>query len=419
MPNQSQDFRVEVPPTPPDSHQWLVPSIEDAPSNRRSPLSQAPHPQPYSSSHPVDPGPASRPRSTSRPASRRSSITQTSFAATTKNAIRRFGSLCWICGRNDPLEVAHVIEAHERFFFHDWKQQGLVNIGELSYTANGIMLCTTCHPYFDAPRHHWLLLPCDLPFFISREESDFSRRRLHLQETGVILPRIAPTAEDYKLNQVALGQANASSIGGLYSCWVVKQFMAGDGRTLDIGNGGQREWHGDPMAAIMKSSMVPTILLPEAPSDFQDLVRLYLDNDRQLLRIKATRREKASGTHRDPPRDHGNNDDGDGSSKQSSPHSTPTQKGGKSLPSRRSVRVQTLQQSGQQQRHMQQPLMELVTSRKPRSRPQSLDYKQLSDNKRIKLPPSPEYFEFGPERTVQHLIDMATFFSRPAKIAGV
>lgn len=55
--------------------------------------------------------------------------------------------------------------------------------------------------------------------------------------------------------------------------------------------------------------------------------------------------------------------------------------------------------------------MELVTSRKPRTRVQSTQYARPSANRRIKIEYQP-VFEWGPNCSAQDVIDFATFFPK-------
>lgn len=424
MPGKQENLEVRIPPTTltdqdrarsyvyqDQPSEFVRPRLEDARSRRPSEraLSQGIPLQPNPAGQPIIPGPAFRPASS----------TATSFAQATKVAIKALGDFCWCCNReSEPLPVCHVIEGRDRHYLDEWRAKGLVHLERLSHKGNGIVLCSICHHFFDNPQAHWLLLPIKLEYFIDAEQRDFNRRKRHLERTRQLLKRESPTAEQYRQYLYEIELVSPDDTGGLYCCWVVRRFQAGDGRVFDLGDNGSHPWHGDPMASIRKSLMAPAEILYDAPEELQRILKLYHDHDKDLERLDALLRSRAPpSTHRRPSPDDDDDDDdddggyGDKPANKSSAYGRQPQMS-KPLALRRSTRVETIQQAGRRQLKILTPLMELVTSRKPRSRPQGLSYKQLSNNKRLKIPTPPtEYFEHGPEATSQDHIEWVMFFS--------
>ncbi|KAL9023655.1 MAG: hypothetical protein Q9196_007062 [Gyalolechia fulgens] len=253
------------------------------------------------------------------------------------------------------------------------------------------------------------MIPTDLAYFIDQEERDFRRRKREVQMTGRVLVRVPPTATKYQQHQSKDALTSAEDIGPLYSSWIVSVFQTGNGHVLSLGQGTTKPWHGDPMAVLCKSLSAPGHRLFKAPPELQNLGRLYEDHDEELRRLQGLPKSQRGPVDNHGPEADGNRQEHrDDSSEDHSRDDRPRQ--GSSSQLRRSVRQKSSGYTGGQNQ-IQQPLLELVRSRRPRARVQKIAYWQPS-KKRIKLESPPPVYEWGPESTAQDVIEFGNFFPK-------
>lgn len=151
--------------------------------------------------------------------------------------------------------------------------------------ANTIPLCPSCHVEFDlAIDPGYIFFPTDLQFFINYELADRKRRHLLSAESGLLVKRQVPTAEDYKDHQIQNGSISPEDVGGLYSRVFLKDFLH-DGmfpaiiHTLTT----PKCWHGNPMASLRRAiaalgSARIYIISSETRSCLEQLRDLYFND---------------------------------------------------------------------------------------------------------------------------------------------
>ncbi|KAL8899061.1 MAG: hypothetical protein Q9207_006389 [Kuettlingeria erythrocarpa] len=309
-----------------------------------------------------------------------------------------------------PLPVCHVIEAQDQAAFVKWKAQGRLCLTGLAQKENGTVVCNDCHHHYDTPQCNWVLFPTDLDFFLAREDLDFQRRKQEVQSSGRLLDRIPPTAAEYHQHQVRKGLVSPDAVGGTFTCWILWAFQAGSGQVFQPGRSATRNWHGDATAAICKAGLVPYEKLFGSPAELQELGRSYFDHDRELQRLRGQAETGTQSASQDRGGGHGGGADqpdpeksGEGSAQESPPQRSSSKR-------RRSARQQS-KEYGASQHKIQEPLVELATSRKPKPRLQRAMYVPPRPTKRIKLERAPPIFEWGPQCSAQDVIDLANFFT--------
>ncbi|KAI0407805.1 hypothetical protein F4802DRAFT_488083 [Xylaria palmicola] len=227
----------------------------------------------------------------SRPASSSAasgSSSRSRFLAATRDRVKSLnGDTCWHCG-STPVDVCHVI-AQKNSQFDEAKSAGLINFDSLDDVANGIPLCPLCHRNYDTVmKPGFIFLPTDVSFFKTFETADFQRRKDRYALTQMPVPRLSPTAEEYRLHCISKGMVEQDSHGGLYQAYVLSDyFYRGPCR---IGPPPDRlgtffeakTWYGDPMAALNRAF----ITLPKPPGfplplrqQLFELQQMYLLHD--------------------------------------------------------------------------------------------------------------------------------------------
>ncbi|KAF2965984.1 hypothetical protein GQX73_g7599 [Xylaria multiplex] len=233
----------------------------------------------------------SRKRKRSGPASSSaasSGSSRSKFPAATRDRVKSLnGDTCWHCG-STPVDVCHVI-AQKNSQFDEAKSAGLINFDSLDDVANGIPLCPLCHRNYDAVMNPgFIFLPTDVAFFKTFESADFRRRKDRYALTQMPVPRLSPTAEEYRLHCVSKGMVEQDSHGGLYQAYVLNDYFhrgpcrAGPppdrlGTFFEA-----KTWNGDPMAALNRAF----VTLPKPPGfplalrqQLFELQQMYLLHD--------------------------------------------------------------------------------------------------------------------------------------------
>lgn len=158
---------------------------------------------------------------------------------------------------------------------------------------NAIVLCSSCHKHFDRTSETgWVFLPTHLHWFLDWEERDFENRQTTFAQSGRILARGYPTAqnyEDYMRNTGALSGADDPGRGGLFDRYILASIFSPDAMETLHYKGlripgkhprGPKRWHGCPMAAIYRGFVAlgtPCPRLPEKEVEqLQKLQRLYM-----------------------------------------------------------------------------------------------------------------------------------------------
>ncbi|KAH0536421.1 hypothetical protein FGG08_006720 [Glutinoglossum americanum] len=82
---------------------------------------------------------------------------------------KTFGS-CWLCSTEDDGDIAHVFPKAEEKMFCKYQELGIINAHGINKVENLILLCPSCHRYFDKIFPGWIFLPADLDEMIHLEE---------------------------------------------------------------------------------------------------------------------------------------------------------------------------------------------------------------------------------------------------------
>ncbi|KAL8944154.1 MAG: hypothetical protein Q9211_000692 [Gyalolechia sp. 1 TL-2023] len=249
------------------------------------------------------------------------------------------------------------------------------------------------------------------------------RRRRDLKQKGLMSCRKPPTAQEYFDYQQADGVVALVASGGLYHCYILKAFGRIDGQPFKVGAGLVKSWSGDPMAAIDKAFGALMRDSRRIPRELQDLNNLYQDDDLELEALEESLR--ASRKPRNPDGRPGDDDESDrrgAQSRDSSPDESGDHKEPKAPKARQSARIQKQGQwqkgkrNDRAKRHLeqhQQPLIELVTSRKPRAKLQHIPFARPSTSKRVKIE-ADQLYKWGPECTTQDMIRTAITKTSPS-----
>lgn len=146
---------------------------------------------------------------------------------------------------------------------------------------NAIALCPTCHRNYDnflGPGP--LFIPTDLDFFINFERRDQERRREQMVDTQSPPPaRVPPAPEVYREYQLQQGLIGAEDIGGLYNCYILKEYLPRFTSQSTVGLTpffkGPRPWHGSPTATIHRATnLIAKLHNKVSPDIFDDLFTL-------------------------------------------------------------------------------------------------------------------------------------------------
>ena len=142
--------------------------------------------------------------------------------------------------------------------FGEYRDRGFLDFDSLAHSENGIRLCTLCHPQFDnLLRPGFIFFPRNLRFFIDSEIKDYDRR-LEKAQSGCRVPgRRCPTSDEYLENQINIGAVPEGAIGGLYDRYYLRDYWPRDGRdSQSLPIVGPKQWHGSPMATIMRAFLI-------------------------------------------------------------------------------------------------------------------------------------------------------------------
>ncbi|EON69692.1 hypothetical protein W97_08952 [Coniosporium apollinis CBS 100218] len=186
------------------------------------------------------------------------------FSLTVKKKVARItdDETCWHCGAR-PTDLCHVIGKKDREF-PQLVQQGLMTFDHLGDIDNAIPLCPTCHRNFDDINKPGLIfLPSDLRYFIDFEKEDFRCRESRARDTGSIPKRTCPTPQMYLEHQIRNGivKEQEGTLGGLYLRYTLYDYFPRLGQSSAWIPGLRpfqepESWHGAPMAAIWRASLI-------------------------------------------------------------------------------------------------------------------------------------------------------------------
>ena len=220
------------------------------------------------------------------------------FSQTVKNKThQQYQSTCFVCDDDSPhsATVAHVVAA-KAGEYESLQHRGLTSLPKVNAYENALPLCANCHLNFDKDTNPgFVIYPLDLDWFISREESDFQDRCNRFKQSGGHIPRIVPTAAEYKSHCEAKYQLNAGAVGGLYQVCLLRLDSIHKGSrdryTLGIELFPPKSWHGDPLSLLHRTFRTLTIGDPIPQDDYNRLTKLqhmYGSNTRRANEIGIT-----------------------------------------------------------------------------------------------------------------------------------